>query len=233
MESPASAFNFSAPNLDIPRLASGGEYPKQINMPTYQKCDHSVNQLAAELIEKYETNQPLGQLSVKIDLVFAFADRDDEGLALNDALTKNGLKALGITRIVPLKDRALGRGDAEIALDGDHWQKVGADEQAALLDHELHHISVKTDRNGNVQYDDLNRPQLKLRKHDIEVGWFSVIAQRHGLASIERKQARQIMDNKGQFYWPDVAPTVELISNGKSTGPMPIGAFAKAAATPV
>jgi len=199
-------------------------------MPTFERCDKSVESLARELIGKYDTNKPLDQIGVKIDYVFAYADLDDKDRPINDALTNNGIKALGITRKIPLKDRALGRGDAEIALDGDWWKVATDDQQAALLDHELHHIEIKSDKHGNVQYDDLNRPQLRLRKHDQEFGWFNCIAERHGAASQERIQAKSIMDFSGQFYWPGIAPTIELSSGGKSTGLIPLGAFAKAAA---
>lgn len=199
-------------------------------MPTFERADKSVNALAEELIGKYEPHKPLASVPVKIDYVFAHADVDDNGHPTNDALTLHGHKALGITRKLALKDRAMGRGDAEICLDGDWWAKANADEQAALLDHELHHVSVKCDKSGNIQFDDLGRPQIKLRKHDVEVGWFGVIAQRHGIASQERIQARQIMDNAGQFYWPDLAPTVEIEYQGKKSGPMPVGTFAKLSA---
>ncbi len=176
-------------------------------MPTFERCDKSVDALAHELINKYESNRPLGVIDVRIDLVFAYADKDeDTGEALNDALTKNGIKALSITRKIPLKDRALGRGDAEIALDGDWWKQATEEQQAALLDHELNHVAIKADKNGNVQYDDLNRPQLKLRKHDHEFGWFKCIAERHGDASLERIQAKAMMDFAGQLYWPGIAP---------------------------
>lgn len=175
-------------------------------MPTFQRCDKSVEALAKQLLEKFDSHAPIVLAKVKIDFVFAFADRDEKtGRALNNALTKNGVKALGITRKISLKDRALGRGDAEIALDGDWWTMAQADQQAALLDHELHHISVKADKHGNIQYDDLNRPQLNLRKHDVEIGWFCEIAKRHGVASMERIQARAIMDGLGQYYWPDLS----------------------------
>jgi hypothetical protein len=199
-------------------------------MPTYQKANKSVHQLAAQLIGRYPDHKPLEAVEIKLDLVFAFADTDEKGRPLNDALTKNGIKALGITRAVPLKDRALDRGDAEIALDGDWWKTASGDEQAALLDHELHHISLKTDKNGNIKYDDLNRPLIKLRKHEIEIGWFKCIAERHGSASQERQQAKKIMDGFGQWLWPEIAPTMELTYNGKSTGPMPMDTFSKAAA---
>jgi Putative phage metallopeptidase len=199
-------------------------------MPTYEACNKSVHQLAQQLIGLYAEHKPLKAVELKLDLVFAFADTDEKGRILNDALTKNGIKALGITRSIPLKDRALGRGDAEIALDGDWWKTASGDEQAALLDHELHHIAVKTDKAGNIKYDDLNRPLIKLRKHDIEWGAFKVIAERHGSASQERQQAKAIMDRFGQWMWPGIAPTVELSYNGKSTGPMPMDTFSKASA---
>lgn len=199
-------------------------------MATFERCDKSVETLARELIEKYDANKPLGAIGVKIDYVFAFADVDDDGKILNDALTKDGVKALGITRKIPLKDRALGRGDAEIALDGDWWHGATAEQQAALLDHEINHVAVKCDKAGNVQYDDLGRPQLKLRKHDFEFGWFKCIAERHGAASQERIQARTMMDFSGQLFWPGIAPTIEISSAGVSSGMIPMGAFAKAAA---
>lgn len=181
-------------------------------MPTFQKCDKDVADLAQELLKKYEPHKPLIELEVKIDFVFAFADTNDKGIETNNALSKNGIKALGITRKIPLKDRVLGRGDAEIALDGGWWQKASGDEQAALLDHELWHISVKADKNGNVKYDDIGRPEIQLRKHDVECGFFKCIAERHGDASQERIQAKAIMDKFGQFLWPDIAP--RLIDNG-------------------
>lgn len=202
-------------------------------MPTFERCDKSVEDLAKNLINQFESHKPLAAFEVKIDYVVARADVDDKGRQLNDALTKNGVKALGIARKTSLKDRALGRGDAEISLDGDWWKDASGEEQAALLDHELHHISVKTDNMGNVKYDALGRPQIKLRKHDVEVGFFNIIAERHGIHSQERIQAKSIMDKFGQYYWPDLAPTVQITAGDFTSKPMPVGAFAKLAATKV
>lgn len=201
-------------------------------MPTYERADKSVERLAKELIEQYETHKPMKVVEPKVDYVFAYGDVDDEGRQLNDALTKNGLKALGITKIIALKERALGRGDVEVALDGDWWKSATDEQQAALLDHELHHICIKCDKAGNVQYDDLGRPKIKLRKHDVEVGWFKVVAERHGAASQERIQAKAIMDFSGQYFWPGIAPTVEITSGGESVT-LPLGTFAKLAATKI
>src|SRR6185436_8049076 len=109
-------------------------------MPTFQKCPPSVTDMANGLLVEYETHKPLLDARVKIDFVWAFSDKDYDGNPTNDALRKNGVKALGMARKIPLKDRVLGRGDAEITLDGDWWKEVDKNEQAALLDHELHHL---------------------------------------------------------------------------------------------
>lgn len=195
-------------------------------MPTYQKADESVTQLATKLMAEWEMHAPLVAAEVKLDIMFAFGDRDDDGELTSDAITKNGRRALGLTRKISLKDRAAGRGDAEILLDGDYWPTASAEEQAALLDHELYHLTIKT-----ADRDDLGRPQINLRKHDVEVGWFSAVADRHGEASQERIQAKAIMDNSGQLFWPDIAPSVQITSGGKTSKKLSIGTFAKAAAT--
>lgn len=185
-------------------------------MPTFKKADGSVTTLATDLMHRFESHKPLLSQDVRVDIVMASADLNEDGEPINDALRKNGRRTLGITRALSSKDRAMGRGDAEITLDADWWAQALPEEQAALLDHELHHISIKTDRHGNVARDDTHRPLIKLRKHDIEVGWFSLIAQRHGDFSQERIQAKKMMDDQGQYYWPDLAPKLQITAGDKT-----------------
>ena len=169
-------------------------------MPKYTRADETVTEMAQAVLKQFETHAPILDAKVKIDFIFAFPDYDENGEAISNALKLNGYPALGICRKISLKDRAKGMGDAEISIDADWWQNRASEEQqAALLDHELHHIAVTEKR------DDLGRPILKIRKHDVQVGWFSVIAQRHGTHSQERIQAKQIMDAMGQFFWPEIA----------------------------
>lgn len=173
-------------------------------MPTYQRCDKSVNEMANALLFEFDTHKPLINAKTTIDFVFAFSDKDEKtGKPVNDALSKNGYKAIGLTRAMPLKDRALGRADSEVALDGDWWKEATVEQQRALLDHELHHLEVKIDNRGIVK-DDLGRAVIRLRKHDYDFGWFNVIAKRHGDSSMERNQAWIIMHDNGQLYWPSL-----------------------------
>jgi len=163
-------------------------------MAKFQRCPEEVKELARDLLFEFPTHKPLIDARVSIDYVFAYSTTED-GCALKNI----GLRALGLCRVVPLKDRALGRADAEISLDGDWWEKAPPEERRAVLDHELHHILITDGKR-----DDLGRPVLTLRKHDVEFGWFACIAKRHGEHSQERQQAKFIMDRGGQYFWPEL-----------------------------
>lgn len=174
-------------------------------MATFKRCDKSVSDMAARLMEEFDSHQSLVDNEVRIDFLFAYGDRDETtGGLISNALQKAGMKCLGITRKLPLKDRAKGLGDAEICLDGDYWEEADEPERRSLLDHELQHLVSTLDR------DDLGRPIIKLRKHDVEVGWFKEVAARHGNHSQERIQAAKLMDTYGQFFWPGIVESREL-----------------------
>lgn len=172
-------------------------------MSTFQRCNESVNDMAAGLMMEHANHRPLVNNKVKIDYVFALASLDEKGERVGHAIMHKGIRALGVARKIPLKDRALGRADAEIMLDGDWWADASPAEQLAVLDHELTHLEVKTDKRG-VKRDDLGRPVLVLRLHDYEFGFFNCIAERHGAESQERKQAARMMADGSQYYWPDL-----------------------------
>lgn len=168
-------------------------------MAKFKKADETVTDLAKRLIKEHECYQPFTENKLRIDFLFAFPEYDEaSGEPKSDAIRHGGRKALGLCRKVSLKDRVKGQGDAEICLDGDWWEDASEKDRAALLDHELYHIVITDKR------DDLGRPILKLRKHDFEVGWFSTIAQRHGIHSQEQIQAKKVMDTYGQYFWPEM-----------------------------
>lgn len=206
-------------------------------MSTFKRCPDEVKQLANSILCEFETHQPLLDARVTVDYVFAYPQLDEKsGEPVSDAITKNGVKALGLCRALPLKDRAMGRADAEITLDAYWWDSATEEERRALLDHELHHIAIKIDKRGLVR-DDLGRPVLQLRKHDFEVGWFKAVAARHGIHSQERLQARQVMCDYGQYFWPEIAGEVSdadatkvTISTGGKSVETTLGGLKKAAA---
>lgn len=169
-------------------------------MPTYHKAPAEVSEMANDILCQFDSHRPVLDAKVKIDYVFALPTLDDNGEPTGHAISKGGIKALGMCRPIGLKDRAMGRGDVEITIDAEWWNDAKVESQRALLDHELNHIEVAF-RKGMLITDDLHRPKVKMRKHDYEFGWFTIIAERHGNASIERQQARQMTQGPGQMIF--------------------------------
>jgi len=184
-------------------------------MSTYQKAPSEVKELAEDVMKEFPSYKDLLEAKVKIDFLFAFADVGEDGEPTGDAITKHGIRALGVCRKIGIKDRVMGRGDVEILLDGDWWESATNGRRRALLDHEMHHILISTDSDGEVIRDDLKRPKIKMRKHDVEVGWFALVAGRHGSNSLELEQAKAVMDSYGQLFWPTIDAQEPLqLANG-------------------
>ena len=186
-------------------------------MPNYEICstrDDKIDQMASDILAQFETHAVTVKAKVSIDILMAYANKDEDGQPLEDAIKSRGIKALGLCRIVNVKDRSKGMGDVEITLDGDWWADASEAEQRALLDHELHHIAVVV-KDGAIQHDPVGRPKIKMRKHDQEFGWFNIIAARHGQNSQECVQAKTIADTAGQFYWPWIFEKVEVLGGFK------------------
>jgi hypothetical protein len=168
----------------------------------YEKAD---DQLVAQMQRMLNTWHPgLRDAGVKVDVVVAHARKDDHGQPMGPAIKHHGVVVAAYVRILGLKDRVMGRGDAEIVLDGDRWDEWATEKQNALFDHELEHLQLRTDA-GVVVRDDFNRPLLKIKPHDYEFGWFLSIAERHGEMSFEREQAEKIFVENGQLLFPFAA----------------------------
>src|SRR5690606_5222802 len=114
----------------------------------------------------------------------------------------NGYPAAAMVKINSYRDRVEGKADATIFIDADEWEGLDDPRREALIDHELQHLEVKRDPDtGAPLSDDAGRPKLKIRKHDHQYGWFDVIAERHGDASYEVRQAKAFADRHGQTYF--------------------------------
>jgi hypothetical protein len=158
----------------------------------YDPASPEVLALVADVIKEFHPALLGARVHVEVLTV-----TDDNG---EHALMCGGYPALGVVRITTLKERAAGRGDAEIVIERDRYQDMTAAERRALIDHELYHLYVATDKHGTWEIDACGRPELRMRKHDFQVGWFHEIAQRHGAASAEVQQARSLAALHGQTY---------------------------------
>ena len=170
---------------------------------SYDRAPAEVSERAHKLIGKFHPD--INEADLKIDFIYV---RNPDG----PAVTHGGYRALALCKVVNLKDRAMLRGDVEIQIDAEVYEKMSAAEKDALLDHELYHIEIQRedadddsdqgDARGSIRTDDLDRPKVRLRKHDYQFGWFTAIAERHGQASPEVVQAKLLWDENGQAFFP-------------------------------
>jgi len=120
------------------------------------------------------------------------------------AISSGGYPALAQVRKQSQQARASGGADVLLEIDAKRWAEMDGNQQIALIDHELHHLeTVRDDDEANgFKLDPQGRPVIKMRKHDYQFGWFSAIAERHGLNSPEVTQARMMWDEDGQRLFP-------------------------------
>lgn len=148
-------------------------------------------------IERMQEEHHPDLAKVTVGALFVFDDEKSESV-----LKHQGYPAAAVVRITPLKDRALGLADAIVVVDRAYWAGLGAAQMNALIDHELEHLTTVVDPDtGKRKFDGLDRPKLAMRQHDHQLGWFDAVARRHGEASPEICQARQLLEQTKQLYF--------------------------------
>lgn len=162
-------------------------------MTIYDRANDDVTERGARVIEKF--HPLLKAAGVTIDYLWASGEKDEPAIKLH------GAYAYACIRVTNAKERAAGRADAEMLIDKACYEKMSFATRDALLDHEIYHLKLKTDRFGANQVDDHRRPILKMRSHDRQFGWFDEIAKRHGEASVEVQQAQTLKAQAGQVYF--------------------------------
>ena len=137
---------------------------------TYAQCGEDVQDIVDESCRKDHEHL----LDVKIDLLFASNDTGND-------VSVHGYPAVAKVRKLPLKDRVAGRGDAEIVISQSWWSKhTDPAERMAVIDHELTHLEWDQEAT-----DDIGRPKLHMRLHDLEVGAFMEVIQRNKQLAVE------------------------------------------------
>jgi hypothetical protein len=170
---------------------------------TYQKCDETVRELLDELLEKYRGD--LVDAEATIELLFAFG-----------GIRKEGMLVLGRCKINSLQDRAEGKCDVTITLDGDRWPHLPDKRRRALLHHELSHIEDwDVEDHGT---DDLGRPALKARHGDWSFDGFDRILDLYGDQSIEHANLAMIAEKHRQMTLPIVLPAGVTVVAGEVMG---------------
>lgn len=164
----------------------------------YSKAAEPALDLLADTIARYHAE--LAENGVTVGVLVAHPGDDGE-----PPVKLHGYPCAAVIKITPYKQRVQGIEDAVITLSGPHWRGLDEAGRVALLDHELEHLELSRDREGNVRSDDQGRPKLKLRLHDWQLGGFESIAKRHGPAAPEVTAYRAAHERYYQclFAWSD------------------------------
>jgi hypothetical protein len=153
--------------------------------------DHVLFEHLSAVMTKYHPS--LRDAAVVVDLLLAYGPRDKNGDIKGPALKDRGCACAAKIRSTNLKDRAKGNGDLEIVLDGDRLDTWSDETIQSILSHELTHKELKTDKEGNLKRDDLERPLFSTRNHDREFGWFDSVARVFKEDSLEVVQATEMV----------------------------------------
>lgn len=169
-------------------------------MPTYSLADAEVNTIIEDVMGEY--HPPLRDAGVRVQALWAFPTQDKNGDPAGPAITHGGYPCLALFKVLGLKDRTVRGADCEITIDKDEWDGMTDAQRVAMLDHELTHAMLKVDSEGAVVRDAIDRPKLRCRRHDRQLGWFDEVARRHGIHSQEVMQARKFIGEAAQTYLP-------------------------------
>lgn len=165
-----------------------------------------VTEVVRQVAERY--HEPLVESGVTFEVLAAYAGENQQ-----HALLLHGWPCLAVVKINSYKDRVRGLSDVMITVDGHRWSTLSIRERVALIDHELQHLQLRLGpdvmskqpdgtyirKPGAVTRDDADRPKLKMRPHDWEIGGFDLIVARHGLASAELQACQQMLAPGGEI----------------------------------
>jgi hypothetical protein len=169
-------------------------------MAHYDTAPDEIIDLINETIEEFHPD--LVEAQCTVDAILAF---DDKG---GFPVKAGGYPALACIKITSLKNRVKGMADAEITIDAEAFKNMNALQQKALIDHELYHLIVARDKENNIKTDDANRPKLRMRKHDHQMGWFKAIAIRHKQNSPEVYQANLLWNSDAPIFFAKQVETL-------------------------
>jgi hypothetical protein len=175
-------------------------------MPTFRKASKEIQEAIIKTMADYHGAKADAGVKVLTLMVSPTLDENDD--PVGPAITVAGHKAAAKTKILSLKDRVVTGCDAETQIDADVWDESSDEERTALIDHELTHLELRVDDQGGVIRDDVDRPKLRIRKHDRQFGFFDVVAHRHGIASFEVRECRRFLESEDyqQCYLPGMEP---------------------------
>ena len=170
-------------------------------MPSrYERAEQAIQLQAHDLL--MEHHHDLHAAGVTIEVIFGYASRNADYEQVGHAYKVRQRPVSSTSSKTKLIDRVLGAADIRIELDGDQWESLHVDQQAAIIDRELQSFAVAKDAEDGLILDSHGRPKLKRRLPDFEVSIYTEIAKRHREASVECISMAQIYSQAGQVVFP-------------------------------
>lgn len=173
---------------------------------TYHKPTPELTELVERIMEEHHDD--LTALRVKVGCRFVIA---------TGGLKLHGYPCAAMVQIVSYEKRFQGFPDAMITVDKIEWDDLDDDERAAVIDHELEHLAISRDKHGQPRTDDLGRPKLKMRLHDVQLGVFDSVIRRHGDAALDTQVVRACHERYRQMslqWGDDMGPQTDPTEGG-------------------
>lgn len=174
-------------------------------MNTYKIADAEVDKRLRSLRKKH--HPMLDKARVRLEAFFVTTDGED-GASLRYKGSPTSCK----TEILSQVNRVGSKADARILIDKIDWDNATAPQRDAMLDRALTFLKVKQ-KEETIVLDGNDRPKLELRVPDRVFAWFDVVAARHGEASLEVQEAKQVIDNATTYL-----PGFDFLARGEKSG---------------
>ena len=140
-----------------------------------------------------EAHPELTKYRVRIAVLMVWPNIDEKtGKPKGSALKHHGVPAVATVTLVNKEWRILGGFDVVIKVDAYEWCLLLEESQLALMDHELTHIEIAFDEDGNPQAHDDGGMKLYLRPEDWVLTGFAAVIKRHGRHAVEAAAFRHV-----------------------------------------
>lgn len=157
---------------------------------TLTPADQSMlNVLQDVLVDHYPE---LIEADLKIEVLMASAPEGKPAVKLH------GNPALAVIKIVGPDERCSGGPDVRIKVDLGRWASLGPKRREALFAHELFHVVLSRDEDGELLTDDYDRPKVKLKPDDWAITGFKAIYDLYGEDSVEWSSYVAMRETLGQ-----------------------------------
>lgn len=163
-------------------------------MNTHKPAGLDIARRLKRLLKRH--HEDLHKSRARIDAIFVTTDGEDGA-----PVKEKGILCIASPVIVPARYRGGMKADAVVLIDKDGFDELTDKQQDAWLDHALQHLQPSMQEDV-IATDGNDRPKLKLRAHDVTMGFFSDIAKRWGENSPEVIACRGLVDHSREVFLP-------------------------------